>query len=65
MVIEKDGDNAFRVRRTYLSFDMSDVYNGKTKTYKQYTFEYAGREECLLYGDDDNKLLSWIRLGLR
>ena len=33
MVIEKDGDNAFRVRRTYLSFDMSDVYNGKTKTY--------------------------------
>ena len=33
MVIEKDEYNAFRVRRTYLSFDMSDVYNGKTKTY--------------------------------
>ena len=33
MVIEKNDDNTFRVRRTYLSFDMSDVYNGKTKTY--------------------------------
>lgn len=42
-----------------------NILTGKTKTYKQYTFEYAGREECLLYGDDDNKLLSWIRLGLR
>ena len=33
MVIEKNDDNTFRVRRTYLSFDMSDVYNGKSKTY--------------------------------
>lgn len=30
-----------------------------------YRFEYAGREERLLYGDEDYKLLSWIRMGLR
>lgn len=30
-----------------------------------YMFYYAGCEEVLLYGDDDNKLLSWIRIGLR
>lgn len=32
---------------------------------KHYRFEYAGREEKLLYGDEDYKLLSWIRMGLR
>lgn len=31
---------------------------------QHYVFEYAGKEEILLY-DDDYKLLSWIRVGLR
>lgn len=31
----------------------------------RYRFEYAGREEVLLYGDESDKLLSWIRLGIR
>ena len=30
-----------------------------------YRVEYAGREDRLLYGDDDNKLISWLRAGLR
>lgn len=31
----------------------------------RYLFEYAEGEDRLLYGDDDNKLLSWLRVGIR
>ena len=31
----------------------------------RYVFWYADREDRLLYGDEENKLLSWIRFGLR
>lgn len=31
----------------------------------RYRFEFAGREERLLYGDEDYKLLSWLRADLR
>lgn len=30
-----------------------------------YVFEYAGREDRLLYGDEDYKFLSWVRIGIR
>lgn len=45
--------------------DIIDVLTGKCAAVERYKFEYADREECLLYGDDDDKLLSWIRFGLR
>lgn len=45
--------------------DIIDVLTGKRDTVLWYQFDYAGREEYLLYGDDENKLLSWIRFGLR
>lgn len=32
---------------------------------ERYSFEYAGREERLLFGDEDDKLLSWLRIGVR
>ena len=44
---------------------IAHVLRGKTKRTSHYRFEYAGREERLLYGDEDDKLLSWIRAGLR
>lgn len=50
-----------RVRRD----DIIDVLTGKCAAVGYYKFEYADREECLLYGDDDNKLLSWVHFGLR
>ena len=31
----------------------------------RYLFEYAEGEDRMLYGDDDNKLLSWLRVGIR
>lgn len=40
----------------------SPKWNSKAGHYR---FEYAGREDRLLYGNEDNKLLSWIRIGLR
>lgn len=30
-----------------------------------YLFEYAQREDRMLYGDEYNKFLSWVRIGLR
>lgn len=43
---------------------ISHVLRGDHARVGHYRFEYAGREEMLLYGDDDNKLLSWLRMGL-
>lgn len=43
---------------------ISHVLRGDCCRTKHYRFEYAGREERLLYGDDDNKQLSWIRMGI-
>lgn len=36
----------------------------KFKVRNRFYFEHAGREEDLLYGDDDYKLLSWLRMGI-
>lgn len=44
---------------------IAHVLRGKTKRTGHYRFEYAGGEERLLFGDEDDKLLSWIRAGLR
>ena len=43
---------------------ISHVLRGDAYRVNRYRFEYAGREDVLLYGDDDNKLFSWIRMGL-
>lgn len=51
-----------------LNVSRSDVVDSlcrKTNGVERYQFDYADREDVLLYGDDENKLLSWIRLGLR
>ena len=39
--------------------------NSRHTVRKRYLFEYAEGEDRLLYGDDDNKLLSWLRVGIR
>lgn len=44
---------------------ISHVLRNDAERTGHYRFEYAGREENLLYGDEDNQLLSWIRNGLR
>lgn len=44
---------------------ISHVLLGDCNRTSHYRFEYAGREERMLYGDEDNQLLSWIRMGLR
>ena len=44
---------------------ISHVLRGDNNRVGHYHFEYAGREDNLLYGDDDNQLLSWIQIGLR
>ena len=43
---------------------ISHVLRGDQRKTRNYAFEYAGREDRVLYGDDDNKLLSWIRIGI-
>lgn len=42
-----------------------DVLDEKVESVGRFTFWYADREECMLYANEDNKLLSWIRLNLR
>lgn len=44
---------------------ISHVLRGDISRTSHYRFEYAGREEKLLYGNEDNKLLSWLQYGLR
>lgn len=44
---------------------ISHALRGRTRKVNHYVFEYAGREERLLYGNEDYKLLSWLRFGLR
>ena len=40
---------------------ISHILKGDYQSTKHYTFEYAGREEKLLYGNDENnQLLPWI-----
>lgn len=46
-------------------YAISTVLTGKQYRTGHYRFEYAGREEVLLYGDEDNKFISWIRMGIR
>ena len=50
-----------RIGRTNISHALA----GDVEKVGRYRFEYAGREERLLYGSDDYKLLSWLRMGLR
>lgn len=38
--------------------------NSEDRIIKNYEFWYAGREDRLLYGDDDSKLFSWVRIGV-
>ena len=50
-----------------LGFSREDVImalEGKIDMLDHYRFEYAGREDRLLYGDESNKLLSWIQIGI-
>ena len=44
---------------------ISHILRGDHYRVKHYTFEYAGREDNMLYGDEDDQLLSWIRFGIR
>ena len=44
---------------------ISHVLRGDISRTSHYRFEYAGREDLLLYGDEDNQQLSWIRMGVR
>lgn len=56
----QEAADILRIDRTAISH----VLRGDHYRTRHYTFEYAGREERLLYGDDDNKPLSWIRIGI-
>lgn len=38
--------------------------NSESNIVADYIFEYADREDRLLYGDEDNKQLSWLRIGI-
>lgn len=44
---------------------ISHALRGDYDHVRHYRFEYSGREDNLLYGDEDDQLLSWIRFGLR
>lgn len=44
---------------------ISHALKSKNQKLSHYIFEYAEREERLLYGNKDYKLLSWLRFGLR
>ena len=44
---------------------ISHVLRGDQSKTGHYRFEYAGREEKIIYGDDDSKLFSWLRIGIR
>lgn len=44
---------------------ISHVLRGDYARTSHYSFEYAGTEGRLLYGSDENKLLTWLSYGLR
>lgn len=44
---------------------ISHVLLGDYERTGHYRFEYAGREENLLYGEESNQLFSWLQAGLR
>lgn len=43
---------------------ISHILRGDNTRAGHYRFEYVGREEQMLYGNEDDQLLSWIRMGL-
>lgn len=55
----QEASDMLRLDRT----SISHVLCGDIHKTSHYTFEYAGRGDVLLYGDDD-KLLSWIQIGI-
>lgn len=57
----KEAVELLRIERS----SISHVLNGDQERTHHYRFEHAGREERMLYGDEYDKLLSWIRMGLR
>lgn len=72
VVINKwNGDDAYfdsiREASCMLRFsrnELVDALSVNGGSVGDYYIEYAGREDRLLYGDEDNKLLSWIRIGI-
>ena len=44
---------------------ISHVLRGDFERTSHYRFEYAGNEGRMLYGSNENKLLTWLRHGLR
>lgn len=44
---------------------ISHALRSRNNRVGHYTVWYAGREERLLYGDEENKFISWLRAGLR
>lgn len=57
----KEASKMLHIDRT----SISHVLRRDMNKVSHYTFEYAEREEVLLYGDEKNQLLSWIRMGIR
>lgn len=45
--------------------DILRVLRGELESVGNFRFEYANREDRLLYGEEYNKLLSWIQIGIR
>lgn len=44
--------------------DIVNALNRNDNLIDHYFFDYAGREDALLYGEEAYKLLSWIRIGI-
>ena len=57
----QEAADVLRIDRT----SISHVLRGDCFRVRNYHFEYAGREDRLLYGDDYNKSISWLRMGIR
>lgn len=49
----------------YTHSTISHALRSPNQRVGHYRVEYAGWEDRMLYGDDDNKLISWLRAGLR
>ena len=50
-----------------LGYDRKDIefaLSNEDNRLDNYIIEFAGREERLLYGDEEYKLLSWIQIGI-
>lgn len=56
----KEASKVLHIDRT----SISHVLRNDMAKVDHYTFEYVGGEDRLLYGDDDNKLISWLRIGI-